>query len=56
MEIDIRHLEKVKEGIMMYALIPNIERPLSPHYNHSEFDAKAKEMKTIRLGKAKLGQ
>ena len=32
MEIDIRHLEKVKEGVLMYALVSNIARPSIPHY------------------------
>ena len=32
MEIDIRHLEKVKEGILLYALVPNIEQSPLPHY------------------------
>ena len=32
MKIDIRHLENVKEGVLVYALVPNIERPALPDY------------------------
>ena len=32
MDIEIRHLEIVKEGVLIYALVPNVERPLLPHY------------------------
>ena len=32
MKINIRHLETVKEGVLVYALVPNIERPALPDY------------------------
>ena len=32
MRIEIRHTEKVKEGTLIYALVPELERPLTPHY------------------------
>ena len=32
MKIEIRHLEKVKEGILVYGLMPIIEGPPLPHY------------------------
>lgn len=32
MKIEIRHLEKVREGILVYCLMPRIERPPLPHY------------------------
>ena len=32
MKIDIRHLENVKEGVLIYALVPNIAKPPLPHY------------------------
>ena len=32
MKIEIRRMERVKEGTLIYALVPELERPVTPHY------------------------
>ena len=32
MKIEIRHIEKAKEGTAIIAVIPELERPFAPHY------------------------
>ena len=47
MNIEIRHLEILKEGVLIYALVPNIERAPLPHYitGDTEKNQKAKRDK-----------
>ena len=44
MKIEIRHIEKVKEGTAIIAVIPELERPLAPHYTTGDTE-KEKEKK-----------
>ena len=44
MEIEIRHMERVTEATLIYALVPESERPLAPHYTTGDTE-KEKEKK-----------
>lgn len=52
MEINIKYLLKIKEGILMYALVPNIERPPLPHYNVN--DTEEEKLKKNDIWKEEL--
>ena len=38
MNIDIRHMETMKEGTLIYVLVPNAVRPLAPHHAVGDTD------------------
>jgi hypothetical protein len=55
MKIEIRHMEMVTEGTLIYAVIPELERPLAPHYITGDTE-KEKEIELLHLGEAELTQ
>ena len=44
MKIEIRRMDKVEEGTAIIAVIPELERPLAPHYTTGDTE-KEKEKK-----------
>ena len=47
MKIQIRYTKKVEGGTLVYALVPELERPLTPTYVKEDSDSE-KEKKTER--------
>ena len=43
MEIEIRHMEKTKEGTGIIAVIPELERPPTPQYKTGDSEGEKKK-------------
>ena len=53
MEIEITHMERAKEGIVIIAVIPELERPLTPHYitGNTEKEKEEKRKKWVEMSR-----
>jgi len=53
MEIEIRHMEKTTEGTAIIAVIPELERPFTPHYNTGDTEEEKQKKRDFWRGELK---